>query len=102
MVVYTLELRFAKRACDRLTEDNDFVKKKKSSFQMVYRQNWGTENPHLYIEKPTHPKRVTVWCGFWSKDIIKQFYFEIEQAEAVTVDRHCVTAHVEQIFDHKN
>ena len=23
--------------------------------------------PHAYIEKPTHPKRVTVWCGFWSK-----------------------------------
>ena len=25
---------------------------------------WGTENPHAYIEKPTHPKRITVWCGF--------------------------------------
>ena len=23
-----------------------------------------TENPHAYIVKPTHPKRVTVWCGF--------------------------------------
>ena len=29
----------------------------------VTKQNcsiWGTENPHAYIEKTTHPKRVTV------------------------------------------
>ena len=25
---------------------------------------WGTDNPHAYFEKTTHPKRVTVWCGF--------------------------------------
>ena len=28
MVVYTLEQRFAKWACDRVTEDTDFGKKK--------------------------------------------------------------------------
>ena len=39
---------------------------------------WGTENPHTYIKKPTHPKRGTVWCGFW--------FFENEQGEAVTVN----------------
>ena len=30
----------------------------------VNKQNcciWGTENPHAYIEKPAHPKLVTVW-----------------------------------------
>ena len=47
---------------------------------------WGTENPHTYIEKPSHPKRVTVWCGFWSRGIIASFFFENKQGEAVTVN----------------
>ena len=56
-----------KRACDRLTEDADFGKKKiispdEAQFDLggyVNKQNcriWATENPHAYIQKPTHPK----------------------------------------------
>ena len=45
-----------------------------------------TENPHTYIEKPMHPKQVTVWCGFLSRGIIEPFFFENEQGEAVTVN----------------
>ena len=75
-----------------------FVKKKKkiSSDEVhfdfggyVNKQNcriWGTENPHSYIEKPTHPKRVTVWCGFCCREcIIGPFCFKNNQGEAVTV-----------------
>ena len=52
----------------------------------VNKQNcriWDTEKAHAYIEKPTHPKRVTVWCGFWSRGIIKPFFFKNEQVEEV-------------------
>ena len=55
----------------------------------VNKQNcrfWGTENPHEYIEKPTHLKRVTVWCGFWYRGIIGPFFFENEQGEVVTIN----------------
>ena len=64
------------KPCDRLTENADFGKKKKIIFSdqahfdlggYVNKQNcciWGKENPHAYIEKPTQPKRATVWCGF--------------------------------------
>ena len=33
------------------------------------------------IEKPTHPKRVTVWWGFWSRGIIGPFFFKNEQGK---------------------
>ena len=99
MVMYTLKQRFAKWSCVRLTEDANFGTKKiiysdEAHFDLngyVNKQNyrlWGTGNPHAYIEKPTHLKRVTVWCGFWSRVIIGQFFFENEQA--VNGDRYWV------------
>ena len=54
---------------------------------------WATKNLHAYIEKLMHPKRVTVWCAlFWSRGIIRQFFFENEQGEAVTVNGDCYQA----------
>ena len=35
--------------------------------------------------KNTHPKRVTVWCGFWWRGIIGLFFVENKQGEAITV-----------------
>ena len=72
---FNILTHFAKWAYDRLTEDTDFAKKKiifsdEAHFDLggyVNKQNcriWGTENPHAYIEKPIHPKRVSVWYGF--------------------------------------
>ena len=72
---HPMRFRFANWVCDRLTEYNDFGKKKNSfsneaHFDLdgyVNKQNcriWSIENPHAYIEKPMHPKRCTVWTDF--------------------------------------
>ena len=53
---------------------------------------WSTENPHACIKKPKHPKRVSVWCEFWSRGIIRQFFFKNEQGEAVIVNGDCYRA----------
>ena len=95
MVVYTLEqrwevgLRSTNRRCrfwqkkiifsDEAHFDLGGYVNKQIAF-------WKIENPHTYIAKPTQPKRVTVWCGFWSRATIEPFFFENEQREAVTVN----------------
>ena len=40
----------------------------------------GTENPHFYIEKPTHPKRVYILCGFLPRGIIGSIAINITEA----------------------
>ena len=55
----------------------------------VNKQNcpiWGSKNPNVIIEKPRHPQRTTVWCGFWSGGILGPFFFKSEEGAAVSVN----------------
>lgn len=55
----------------------------------VNKQNcriWGAENPRAVQEVSTHPKRVTVWCGFWSQGVIGPYFFEKPNGDAASVD----------------
>ena len=72
MVVYTLEQRWEVSLLSTYRRCRFWQKKIMFSAHFdlggyVNKQNcriWGTKYPHAYIEKLTHPKRVTVWCGF--------------------------------------
>ena len=96
MVVYTLEqrwevgLRYTYRRCRLWQKKIIFSYKAHFDLGMyIKKQNCrilGTENPHAYIEMPTHPKRVNVWCGFWPRGIIGSIFFENEHGEAITVN----------------
>ena len=102
-------IRFTNWTCNRLTEDGDFDKKKiifsdeahLNLGSYVNKQKsriLGTENPHAYIEKPTLPKRVTVWRGFWTRGIIGPFFFQNEQGEAVIVNGNRYRAMLNEFF----
>lgn len=36
-------------------------------------RNCGSENPREIGDTQTDPQRITVWCGFRARDIIRQF-----------------------------
>ena len=71
---YPMCFQFAQWAEQRLIEDEHFYRKiiffDEAYFHLcdyVNKQNyriWGSENSHVVMEKPMHPQRVTVWCGF--------------------------------------
>jgi hypothetical protein len=37
-------------------------------------RNWGTQNPHLAVVRPLHPKRITVWCAISHGMIIGPYF----------------------------
>jgi hypothetical protein len=53
---------------------------------MRHSQYWGSEKPNLYLEKPVHGEKITVWAAMSSKGIIRPFFFEDETDETQTVN----------------
>ncbi|GFW71174.1 alpha-2 adrenergic receptor [Trichonephila clavipes] len=41
----------------------------------VNKQNcriWSEANPQVYVETPSHPEKLTVWCSLWAGGILLQ------------------------------
>ena len=99
MVVYTPEQRFAKWACNRLTEDADFGKKiifsDEARFDLggyVNKQNcriWGTENPHAYIQGEANRYRAMLNLFLYTKleeEDIGNIWFQQDSATCHTAE----------------
>ena len=55
----------------------------------VNKQNcriWGEHNPPEIQQRSLHSEKVTVWCGFWSGNIIGPYFIQNEAGAALTVN----------------
>ncbi|GFX79257.1 putative DD41D transposase [Trichonephila clavipes] len=44
---------------------NGYVNKENCRF-------WSEANPHVYVETPLHPEKLTLWCALWAGGILLQ------------------------------
>ncbi|GFX18184.1 transposable element Tc3 transposase [Trichonephila clavipes] len=52
----------------------------------VNKQNcriWSEANPHVYVETPLHPEKLTVWCALWAGGIIGPYFFKNDEGHNV-------------------
>ena len=82
-----MRFHFAKWACDQLTEDADFGKKKIIFSDEAHFDLGGYVNkPNCSSSTHTLKSRRTQNESLFGPDIIEPFVFEIEQGAAVTVN----------------
>ncbi|GFV32108.1 uncharacterized protein TNCV_1673971 [Trichonephila clavipes] len=49
----------------------------------VNKQNcriWSEANPQVYVETPSHPEKLTVWCALWAGGIIGPYFFKNDES----------------------
>ena len=51
---------------------------------------WGSEKPNIYIEKPLHGKKVTVWASMSATEIVGPFFFgdDFGDVETINIERY--------------
>ncbi|GFW56939.1 transposable element Tc3 transposase [Trichonephila clavipes] len=67
----------------------------------VHKQNfriWSEANPQVYVEKPLHPEKLTVWCALWAGGIIGPYFFKNDEGHNVTVNGDRYKAMITNFF----
>ncbi|GFX44471.1 zinc finger MYM-type protein 6 [Trichonephila clavipes] len=61
-------------------------------------QNASEGNPHVYVETPLHPEKLTVWCALWAGGIIGPYFFKNDEGHNVTVNGDRYRAMITNFF----
>ncbi|GFT39991.1 RNase H domain-containing protein [Trichonephila clavipes] len=67
----------------------------------VNKQNcriWSEANPQVYVERPLHPEKLTVWCALWAGGIIGPYFFKNDEGHKVTVNGDRYRAMITNFF----
>ncbi|GFU48396.1 transposable element Tc3 transposase [Trichonephila clavipes] len=70
---------------------NDYVNKQNCRI-------WSEANPHVYVETPLHPEKLTVWCALWAGGIIGRYFFKNDEGHNVTVNGDRYRAMITNFF----
>ncbi|GFT45004.1 uncharacterized protein TNCV_1575621 [Trichonephila clavipes] len=55
-------------------------------------------NPQVYVETPSHPEKLTVWCALWAGGIIGPYFFKNDEGHNVTVNGDRYRAMITNFF----
>ncbi|GFV11997.1 putative DD41D transposase [Trichonephila clavipes] len=67
----------------------------------VNKQNcriWSEANPQVYVERPLHQEKLTVWCALWAGGIICPYFFKNDEGHNVTVNGDRYRAMITNFF----
>ncbi|GFY07329.1 uncharacterized protein TNCV_5085161 [Trichonephila clavipes] len=67
----------------------------------VNKQNcriWSEANPQVYVERPLHPEKLTVWCSLWAGGIIGPYFFKNDEGHNITVNGDRYRAMITNFF----
>ncbi|GFT47896.1 transposase [Trichonephila clavipes] len=67
----------------------------------VNKQNgriWSEANPQVYVERPLHPEKLTVWCALWAGGIICPYFFKNDERHNVTVNGDWYSAMITNFY----
>ncbi|GFV74516.1 uncharacterized protein TNCV_5129581 [Trichonephila clavipes] len=69
----------------------------------VNKQNyriWSEADPQVYVETPSHPEKLTVWCALWATGILLQKTMKATTLQSMGYVKSLVYAGKPQTLDH--